>query len=114
MLDAVKSLNWKYGSNIGSTLKFFDLYNFFRSITSVADSGSISFCNTFIKSHWSAKLVLTALNLLPIIFLIVPNGLLTPSDWPELSGSFLEASLNFFVGSVSFFFKSKSLALLIA
>ena len=45
-------------------------------------------------------------------FLIVPNGLLTPSDWLVLSGSFLDAFFKFLVGNVVFFFNSKSLALL--
>ena len=27
------------------------LYNFLKSVTSIAESGSISFCNTFTKSH---------------------------------------------------------------
>ena len=99
--DAAKVLNWKYGSNIGSTLKSPDLYNFFNEATPV-----ISFCKVLRKSHWSAKLVL--------IFCPekVFNSPLIASDLFLLSGDFLLKFFKFLVFNSAFFCSLKLINLL--
>ena len=88
-------------------MNLLDLYNFFKDATSPFTPVSSS-CNTFTKSHWSAKLVLT------LLAVLVPNFISTlPSAWLVLSGNFLEKSFSFSVGNFVFFANFK-LAILVA
>ena len=89
---------------MGSTLKSFELYNFLNAVTSPFIP-VISSCNTFIKSHWSAKLDLTLLA--PLLNLPILS-----SDLPVLSGCFLECFFKFFVGKSLFFASFKLVNLL--